>query len=355
MNPRDQATALSDADYEAVLRAWTAPDLPVAAAPGYWAQGFAKLRRNRAAMVATATLLLVLLTCLAAPLYAHFIAHTDPFKSNLNGTITIAGKSVMVMQTASNGFGVDPIGPTWRLGPYMLGADGQGRDVAARLLYGGRVSLLVGASSTAICLAFAALLGIAAGFYGGAIDRVISIVLDILWAFPIYLLAISLSVILINAGFHLGPVVITSDDLIMPIAIIGIVYVPYVARPIRARVLTLRRSDFVTASIALGASDSRILRRDILPNVASTLIVFAPIMTALNIITEASLSFLGIGVQPPSASWGTIIRNGEQLLYTRPLVSIAPGLAIVITVVALNILGDALRDALDPRAKLTLK
>ncbi|MCF3948776.1 ABC transporter permease [Acidiphilium sp. AL] len=346
--------AISDQDYARVLDAWTAPELPASAAQGYWHAALAKVRRNRAAMVAVVALFLFLTSCVMAPLYAHLVAHINPFKSNLDGTVLIGGKQVPVMQSASNGLGVTPVGPTWRFGPYMLGADGQGRDVAARLLYGGRVSLLVGAASTVICLSFAVLLGIAAGFYGGIINRVISVMLDILWAFPIYLLAISLSIILINSGIRIGPLVVHSDDLILPIAIIGIIYVPYVARPIRAQVMTLRRSDFVMASICLGASDLRILRREILPNVASTLIVFTPIMMALNIITEASLSFLGIGVQPPSASWGTIIRDGEHLLYTRPLVSIAPGLAIVITVVALNILGDALRDALDPRAKLTL-
>lgn len=349
-----ESAAISDEDYARVLDAWTAPELPASAAQGYWHAAFAKVRRNRAAMVAVAVLFLILAACVMAPLYAHLVAHTNPFKSNLDGTVLIGGKQAPVMQSASDGLGVTPVGPTWRFGPYMLGADGQGRDVAARLLYGGRVSLLVGAASTAICMIFAALLGIAAGFYGGTINRVISVMLDILWAFPIYLLAISLSIILINSGIRIGPLIVHSDDLILPIAIIGIVYVPYVARPIRAQVMTLRRSDFVMASICLGASDLRILRREILPNVASTLIVFAPIMMALNIITEASLSFLGIGVQSPSASWGTIIRDGEHLLYTRPLVSMAPGLAIVITVVALNILGDALRDALDPRAKLTL-
>ena len=350
----DVDAAISDDEYARVLAAWMAPDLPASAAQGYWQAALAKVRRNLAAMIALAVLCLILAACVMAPLYAHLVAHTNPFKSNLDGMVSIHGKPVSVMQSASNGFGVTPIGPTWRFGPYMLGADGQGRDVAARLLYGGRVSLLVGAASTAICLFFATALGVAAGFYGGMINRVISIALDILWAFPIYLLAISLSIILINSGIRIGPLIVHSDDLILPIAIIGIVYVPYVARPIRAQVMALRRSDFVLASICLGATDLRILRREILPNVASTLIVFAPIMTALNIITEASLSFLGIGVQPPSASWGTIIRDGEHLLYTRPLVSVAPGLAIVITVVALNILGDALRDALDPRAKLTL-
>ncbi len=134
--------------------------------------------------------------------------------------------------------------------------------------------------------------------------------------------------------------------------IIGIVYVPYVARPVRGQVLSLKNSDFVLAARALGVPPWRILLRDILPNVTTTLIVFVPLMMALNMLTESALSFLSIGVQPPNASWGTIIEDGQALIYTRPLVAIAPGIAIVITVLALNVLGDGVRDALDPRAKL---
>ena len=145
---------------------------------------------------------------------------------------------------------------------------------------------------------------------------------------------------------------IGSGSLALPIVIIGIIYVPYVARPIRGQVLTLKHSEFVLASIGLGLSRWRILLRDILPNVSTTLIVFMPLMMALNIVTESSLSFLSVGVQPPDASWGTIIQDGLSLLYTRPAVSIAPGVAIVLTVLTLNILGDGVRDALDPRAKI---
>ena len=134
--------------------------------------------------------------------------------------------------------------------------------------------------------------------------------------------------------------------------IIGLVYVPYVARPIRGQVLGLRNSEFVLAAVGLGFSRWRILLREILPNVYTTLVVFVPLMMALNIITESALSFLSIGVQPPDASWGTIILDGQSLLYTRPAVSIAPGLAIVVTVLALNLLGDGVRDALDPRSKM---
>jgi peptide/nickel transport system permease protein len=125
-----------------------------------------------------------------------------------------------------------------------------------------------------------------------------------------------------------------------------------VARPVRGQVLALRNSEFVLASIGLGMPAWRILLRDILPNVSTTLIVYVPLMLALNITTESALSFLSVGVQPPDASWGTIIQDGQSLLYNRPVVSLAPGIAIVITVLALNLLGDGVRDALDPRARL---
>ena len=178
--------------------------------------------------------------------------------------------------------------------------------------------------------------------------------LDILWAFPIYLLAISLSIVTIAQGISIGPITIESGSLWLPVIIIGIVYVPYVARPIRGQVLSLRNSEFVLAAINLGVPGHRILWRDILPNITTTLIVFVPLMMALNMLTESALSFLSIGVQPPDASWGTIIQDGQALLYTRPIVALAPGIAIAISVMALNVFGDGLRDALDPRSKVRL-
>jgi peptide/nickel transport system permease protein len=206
-----------------------------------------------------------------------------------------------------------------------------------------------------ICLCLATVIGLAAGFFGGITDAILSRFLDVLWAFPIYLLAISLSIVLISHGFTIGPFEITSGSLWLPIWIIGIVYVPYVARPIRGQVLSLKESEFVLAAIGLGVPAHRILLRDILPNVMTTLIVFVPLMMALDMLTESALSFLSIGVQPPDASWGTIIQDGQELLYTRPLVAIAPGIAIVLTVLALNVLGDGVRDALDPRSKLRIR
>lgn len=302
-------------------------------------------------MAAVVMLAILVGGCLAAPLYARLVSHSDPFLSNIDGVLYGTQREVMPQSTAGIGLGVIPIGPTWR-GAYFLGADSQGRDVMARLLYGGRASMLIACCATVLCLVFAGVTGVMAGFFGGVTDAVLSRVLDVLWAFPIYLLAISLSIVLINSVLRLGPFVIDSSSLALPILIIGIVYVPYVARPVRGQVLSLARSDFVLAARALGVPGHRILLRDIVPHVTTTLVVFAPLMMALNLLTESALSFLSIGVQPPTASWGTIIQDGEALIYTRPMVAVAPGIAIVLTVLALNLLGDGVRDALDPKAKL---
>jgi peptide/nickel transport system permease protein len=316
---------------------------------GPWRQAVRRLRRDRATVGAGIVLLVILAACLAAPLYASLVSRTDPFHSNLSGKVMIGGKRMLVMQPSIEGLGVTPIGPTWR-GPYLLGADTQGRDVAARLLYGGRNSLLIAGSATVLCLILATMIGITAGFLGGFVDMALSRILDVLWAFPVYLLAISLSIVLISRPIVIGSITIGSGSLILPIVIIGLIYVPYVARPLRGQVLALRDSEFVLASVGLGIPTSRMLMRDILPNVSTTLIVYIPLVMALNITTESALSFLSLGVQPPDASWGTIILEGQGLLYTRPVVSLAPGFAIVITVLALNLLGDSVRDALDPRA-----
>ena len=319
-----------------------------------WRSALRQVARNRAAMGALVVLVLVVLVCLLAPVYANDIAHTNPFASNLSGTTIVNGKVTPVLQANHQGLGlgVTPIGPTWDLSHYFLGSDNQGRDVFARLLYGGRTSLLIGSSSAAICCAGAALLGLVAGYFGGPIDWVLSRLFDIVWAFPIYLLAISLSVVLLTSGLQIGFIHVGAGSLLLPILIIALVYMPYVARPLRGLVLSLREREFIQAAIGVGASDLRILWREIVPNAAPSVIVFFPLMVALDMLTESALSFLSTGVQPPTASWGTIINDGLGLLYTRPAVAIAPGLAIVITAVSLNMLGDGVRDALDPKAKL---
>ncbi|MFI5036572.1 MAG: ABC transporter permease [Acidimicrobiales bacterium] len=319
-----------------------------------WRSSLRQLWRNRPAVIGFFVFLILVAVSLLAPFYAHDIAHVNAFASNLNGTVRLNGKTVPLLQqnTQGLGLGVTPIGPTWNFSHYFLGADNQGRDVFARLLYGGRNSLLIGTTAAVICCAVAAVLGVVAGYFGGPIDWVLSRIFDIVWAFPIYLLAISLSVVLLTSGIQLGPIHVGPGSLLVPILIIASIYVPYVARPLRGIVISLREREFIQSAIGSGASDLRILRKEILPNVAPSIIVFLPLMVAFDLLTESALSFLGIGVQPPAASWGTIINDGLGLLYTRPAVAMAPGLMIVITAVALNILGDGARDAFDPKAKL---
>jgi peptide/nickel transport system permease protein len=178
--------------------------------------------------------------------------------------------------------------------------------------------------------------------------------MDIIWAFPVYLLAISLASVLLTRakGIQMGFLHVTASSLWTWTVIIGFIYVPYVYRPVRGQVLSVVNKEFVEAAIAQGASNVRLIFSEILPNVVSTVIVLLPLMIATTILTEAALYYLSVGVQPPNVSWGTIINNGQGLLYTRPWVSIAPGIMILLTVLSLNVLGDGVRDALDPRAKL---
>jgi peptide/nickel transport system permease protein len=325
-----------------------------------WALAWRRLRRNRLALAALGLFLLILVLGLLAPWYAHDVAHqSSPLAPNLNGTTVIGGKVVPVMQQGGGTLhlGETPIGPTGDLHHYFLGADNLGRDVACLLLYGARSSLQIGISSALICCAVATVVALIAGFFGGLTDAVLSRIMDIIWAFPLYLLAISISTELLthSSGIQVGPAHVDAASLWLPTAIIALVYLPYVYRPIRGQVLSVVNKEFVEAAIAQGASNMRLIFSEILPNVVSTVIVFLPLMIATNIILEASLSFLSIGVQPPNVSWGTIISDGQDLLYSRPWVSMSAGIMIVLTVLALNVLGDGVRDALDPRAKLRVE
>ena len=323
-----------------------------------WRLAGRRLVRNRLAMASLVLFVLIVVVSLLAPFYANHIAKTDPFSSNLTGTTEVNGKQVDVVQETQSGLGlgVIPIGPTWQTN-YFIGADNQGRDVMARVLYGGRASLQIGVASAVICTLLALALALLAGFFRGWTDSVLSRVMDLIWAFPVYLLAISLATVLLTkaGGLKWGPVTVDPSSLWVPTWIIAIVYIPYVYRPLRGQVLSVREKEYIEASISQGASNIRLMFAEILPNVVSTAIVLLPLMIATTILTEAALSFLGIGVQAPEASWGTIIDDGQNLLYTRPLVAIVPGIFIVLTVLALNVLGDGVRDALDPRAKVRVR
>ena len=332
--------------------------LPAVAGRNPWVLAGRRLLRNRIALAALGLFVLIVVVSLAAPLYARYVAHVNPFPPNLNGHTIVHGKSVPVMQAGGGTLhlGETPLGPTWDLGHYFLGADNLGRDVAALLLYGGRSSLLIGVGSALICSILATVVALIAGFFGGVVDTVLSRVMDIIWAFPVYLLAISISTELLthSSGFQVGPVHIDASSLWLPTVIIAFIYLPYVYRPVRGQVLSVVNKEFVEAAIAQGAGNLRLIFSDILPNVVSTVIVLLPLMIATTILTEAGLSFLSIGVQPPNVSWGTIIQDGTALIYTRPWVSLAPGIMILLTVLSLNVLGDGVRDALDPRAKVRM-
>ncbi|GBQ95946.1 ABC transporter permease [Asaia lannensis] len=309
--------------------------------------------RGRGAVAAALLVLATLVFCaVAAPLYARAVG-VDPMESNLAGTVMRDGVALDIMQANDNPLhlGLSPIGPSWRWGAYALGADSQGRDIAARLLYGARSSLIIAFTAACLCLVAASVCGLLAGYYGGWIDLVLSRLLDILWAVPVYLFAISLSVVTVGHELSLGPFHLRADSLLLPIGIIALIYVPYAARPIRARTKSLKNAGFVLAARGLGASSLRIVLREILPSLAETVLVLVPLIMALCLLAESALSFLSLGVQAPAASWGSLIHDGEGLIYSRPVVAIAPGLAIIITVLALNTLGDAVQTALRVRGR----
>ncbi|UGS39262.1 ABC transporter permease [Capillimicrobium parvum] len=320
-----------------------------AAGTGPWRIAMRRLRRNKVALAFGALFLVLVAISLAAPLYAKHVAKTTPYKNNITGTVNVGGKQENVVA-----FDGVPIGPTWQ-GQYFLGADRNGRDVMVRLLYGGRNSLLIGIGASIITLIFATIFGLIAGFFGGWIDAIISRCFDIMWAFPVILLGIALGVSLNLGGINLGPIHLEGGSLWIPTIIIGVSYIVYLARPIRGQVMSLREKEFIEAARAQGLGPWRIMFTELLPNLASTILVFFPLIVANAVLLEAALSFLGAGVQPPEPSWGIMIAEGIDFLTSAPHLTIAPGLMLVATVLSLNIFGEGLRDALDPRAKIRLE
>ncbi len=313
-----------------------------------WALAVRRLRRNRAALSFGALFVILVALALAAPLWAQ-IADTTPARNHLSDTIVVGGKDKQVVT-----FDGVPISPTWQK-KFFLGADQNGRDVAVRLLYGARNSLFIGLTAALITAFLAVTLGMLAGYFRGWTDAIISRSLDVMWAFPVLLLGVALGVSLALGGLQVGPVSIQGGSKWIPTLIIGVVSVVYLARPIRGQVLSLREKEFVEAARAQGAGPLKIMFGELLPNLASTILVFFPLLVANAILLEAALSFLGAGVQPPEPSWGTMLSDGVELLSTAPHLTIVPGLMLVLTVLALNVFGDGVRDALDPRAKVRLE
>jgi peptide/nickel transport system permease protein len=319
-------------------------------APGIsaWALAVRRLRRNKAALIFGALFFVLVALALAAPLWAH-VAGTGPARNHLSDTVTVHGKPKQVVS-----FDGVPIGPTWQR-KFFLGADSNGRDVAVRLLYGARNSLFIGITAAIITTLLAVLLGTLAGYFRGWTDAFISRGLDVTWAFPPTLLGVALGVSFALGGLKIGPLEISGDSLWIPTLIIGAIGIVYLARPIRGQVLSLREKEFVEAARAQGAGPIKIMFSELLPNIASTVLVFFPLLVASAILNEAALSFLGAGVQPPAPSWGTMLSDGVVLLSTAPHLTIVPGLMLVLTVLSLNVFGDGVRDALDPRAKVRVE
>jgi len=277
--------------------------------PSQRGEFIARLRQNRLALAGGAIVLLMFALALTAPLTGR-----DP------GQIEIALR-------------LQP--PSWQ---YPLGTDDLGRDVLARIMYGARISLLVGFVAVGLAAAIGTLFGALAGYYGGWVDAVVMRFVDIMLCFPTFFLILAVVAFLEPSIWNI-------------MIVIGLTGWMGVARLVRAEFLSLRERDFVQAARALGARDRRIIFRHILPNALSPLLVSATLGVAGAILTESALSFLGIGVQPPTASWGNMLIAGKQTLGSAWWLSVFPGLAILVTVLGYNLLGEGLRDALDPRLR----
>ena len=266
--------------------------------------------RARLAPFGALVMVLAVLVALAAPLLAPY----DPLAQNLGNMLAAPGRA------------------------HLLGTDNVGRDVLSRVIWGTRVSLVAGLVSVVLAVCAGSVLGVVAGYCGGRIDGVVMRVMDAVLSFPPLVLALALGAVL---GAGLGGVLLA----------LGVVYTPTFARLMRGQVLTITARDYVDAARALGASGWRVAARHVVPNAINPIIVQASLSVAFAILAEASLSFLGLGIQPPQASWGSMINAGRGYLQQAPWIVFGPGAALFVTVVGLNFVGDAVRDALDPRTR----
>ena len=256
----------------------------------------------------------VMIVAIAVALFAPLISPYDPLKQDLGNTLARPDRA------------------------HLMGTDNVGRDVLSRMIWGTRVSLLAGFGSVALAMVTGGLLGLLAGYAGGQIDGLVMRVMDAVLSFPPLVLALALGAVL---GAGLTGVVIA----------LGVVYTPTFARLMRGQVLTITARDYVEAARALGAPGWRVAWHHVLPNAAAPIVIQASLSVAFAILAEASLSFLGLGIQPPGASWGSMINAGRGYLQQAPWIVFWPGTALFVTVVGLNFVGDAVREALDPRLR----
>ncbi len=291
-----------------------------------------RFRGDRVAMVSAAFIILLIIVAIAAPLVVSIFGLTGPYTQNANLT---------------DAFG-SPTGPS---GAHPFGVDGLGRDVLSRVIYGARVSLVVGILGTAIAAALGTVIGLLAGFYRGWMDTLLMRTVDVFLSFPVLILGLGIGAACAVRGCAGG---LISPGIGTVIFIITISNFTYIARIVRGQVLSLREKEFVEAARSLGASNRRILFKELLPNLLAPLIVYSSLLIPTNILLESALSFLGIGITPPTPSWGQMISDSTR--YLTPVgpawwYMLFPGLALLFTVLAFNLLGDGLLDALNPRGR----
>jgi len=324
-------------------------------ARGYWEQVWIRFRRDRIAIAGGVFIVLLVFAAFAGgPIAALILGHgpNDLFPAGgIDQTSLLPVGPWTHVTTAPYAGAIGHFPKTL----FILGSDGlTGRDEFLRLLYGAQVSLEVAGVATLIGMTIGVTMGAMAGYFGGWVDTVVSRLTEIVMAFPLLLFAIALAS---TVGPRLNGITLgfLGKGVLALTLVIGCFSWYYPARIIRAQVLSLREKEFIEAAIAQGASPLRIMFSELLPNIMSSVLVFFTLIIANNIVLEAALSFLGAGVQPPTPSWGTLISDGQDLIVTRPWLSLAPGIAIVLTVLSLNVFGDGLRDALDPRAKVRVE
>jgi peptide/nickel transport system permease protein len=286
-----------------------------------------RFRRDRVAMVSLVFIVLLIVMAIAAPLVVKLLGLPGPYTQNPNLT---------------DSFG-SPLGPS---GAHPFGVDPLGQDVMSRVIYGSRVALEVGIFGTAIATVIGVVIGMVAGFYRGWVDTLLSRFIDVVLSIPLLLLGLGIGAACAVRGCLGGTI---QPGLGVIIFLIALANWTYVARIVRGLVLSLREREFVDASRALGASNLRIMFREILPNLIAPIIVYATLSIPLNILLEAALSFLGVGIRPPTASWGQMIAAATPIFNTAWWYMAFPGIALLLTVLAFNLLGDGLRDALNPR------
>ena len=288
-----------------------------------------RFRQDRVAMVSAGVIVLLILIAIFAPLLIKLLGLPGPNAQDPNAT---------------DAFG-SPLGPT---SGHPFGVDALGRDVASRVIYGSRVSLEVGIIGTAVATAIGTVIGLLAGYYRGWVDTLFSRIVEVFLAFPVLVLGLGIGAACGVRG--------CAGGLIQPgigtvLFIIAIASFTYIARIARGQVLSLREKEFVEAARSLGASNRRILFREILPNITAPLIVYSSLLIPTNILLEAALSYLGVGIRPPTSSWGQMISDATPIFNTAWWYMVFPGVALLLTVLAFNLVGDGLLDALNPRGE----